>query len=406
MSPGCCAAVTLFIPGAVATVVVFASLWLGGVQAGPNESLSQLTASGPWQPKDSPIDNPWTSPSTTSAPETRIMELDFQTLSAIVGLAKYILSFTTSCNYRGNTYQCAIGIQCWMQGQRALDLCNGGFVWSCCVPWNAQASKVGLVQNISCGRTYLRHSKVVGGENAKFGQQPWQAAVVVRRLFSEKISCGGALVHESWVITAAHCVDRTSTSSIRVRLGEHSIRDTSERLPHEDYTIRRKIVNEGFNRLTFRNDIALLELSHPVIFREHILPVCLPNKGDNFAGGLATVAGWGRLKYSPPFQASSYSPSVLQTVDVMVIENEECRKWYRETGRSERIYDTMLCAGYKMGGKDSCQGDSGGPLTFKRNDRIYLIGVVSWGVKCAMPFLPGVYTRVSEFVDWVRIYVT
>ncbi|XP_077525256.1 trypsin-1-like isoform X2 [Amblyomma americanum] len=309
-------------------------------------------------------------------------------------------AFPQKCFYRGNAYSCGLGISCWIQGKRPVDLCNGGVIWSCCVPRNAEPSKAGMVKDALCGKTYLRNSKVVGGESAKFGQQPWQAAVVKRSFLSQKISCGGALVHERWVLTAAHCVDRTPASNLRVRLGEHTIRDTTERFPHEEYTVRRKIVNEGFDRRNFKNDIALLELSHPVVFREHIIPICLPQKGENFTGGFATVSGWGRLKYG-----QSYIPNVLQKVSVEVLENEKCRTWFKDKGRKEQIYDTMLCAGYQEGGRDSCQGDSGGPLTFKKDDRFYLIGLVSWGVQCALPSLPGVYTRVSEYVDWVDIYV-
>ncbi|XP_064470653.1 serine proteinase stubble-like isoform X2 [Ornithodoros turicata] len=309
-------------------------------------------------------------------------------------------AFPQKCFYRGGAYSCGFGLTCWIQGKRPVDLCNGGVVWSCCIPRDAEPSKAGMVEDALCGKTYMRNSKVVGGENAKFGQQPWQAAVVKRSFLSQKISCGGALVHERWVITAAHCVDRTPASNLRIRLGEHSIRDTSERYPHEEYTVKRKVVNEGFDRRNFKNDIALLELSHPVIFREHIIPICLPEKGENFTGDKATVSGWGRLKYG-----QSYIPNILQKVDVEVLPNEKCRQWFKDKGRREQIYDTMMCAGYKEGGRDSCQGDSGGPLTFKKNERFVLIGLVSWGVQCALPSLPGVYTRVSEYVDWVNIYV-
>ncbi|OQR75377.1 serine proteinase stubble-like [Tropilaelaps mercedesae] len=246
----------------------------------------------------------------------------------------------------------------------------------------------------------MRDAKVVGGVSAKFGHQPWQAAIVKRSFLSQKISCGGALINDKWVLTAAHCVDRTPASNLRVRLGEHNIRDTTERYPHEEYTVRRKIVNEGFDRRNFVNDIALLELAQPVIYREHIIPICLPEKGTNFTGELATVAGWGRVKYG-----QSYMPSALQKVDVQVIDNDVCKSWFKEKGRREQIFNTMLCAGYKEGGRDSCQGDSGGPLVLKKNGRAQLIGLVSWGVQCALPNLPGVYTRVSEYVDWVDIYI-
>ncbi|CAG2167310.1 unnamed protein product [Oppiella nova] len=194
---------------------------------------------------------------------------------------------------------------------------------------------------------------------------------------------------------------RTPANNLRVRLGDYNLRAHTEQLAHEEYGVRRKVVNEAYNPATYQNDIALLELNQEITFREHIIPICLPQKGQNFTGEKATATGWGRTQYG-----ISTSPGVLQKVDVEVIDSDECQKWMKSVGRRENIFPNMMCAGYKDGGRDSCQGDSGSPLSLKEEGKTTLIGLVSWGVGCARPNLPGVYTRISEFVDWIQIHTS
>lgn len=258
-------------------------------------------------------------------------------------------------------------------------------------------SRFHLDLRIECGRTYMRSSKIVGGENAKYGQVPWQAAVVKRQYFNQKISCGGALINKRWIVTAAHCVYRTPATNLRVRLGDYNLKGQTELYPHEEFTVRRKVVNENYNPATYQNDIALLELSEEVVYRQHIIPVCLPAKGDNFTGKTATVTGWGRTQYGVPT-----APGVLQKVDVQVLDRDTCQQWMKNVGRKEVIYPNMLCAGYQDGTRDSCQGDSGSPLTIKEDGVAKLIGLVSWGVGCARPQLPGVYVSTASFVGWIN----
>nr|CAI5843292.1 unnamed protein product [Callosobruchus analis] len=111
---------------------------------------------------------------------------------------------------------------------------------------------------------------------------------------------------------------------------------------------------------------------------------------------MATVTGWGRLKYGGGV------PAVLQEVQVPIMENHVCQEMFRTAGHSKVILDSFLCAGYANGQKDSCEGDSGGPLVLLRPDgRYQLAGTVSHGIKCAAPYLPGVYMRTQYFKPWI-----
>ncbi|XP_064084517.1 clotting factor G beta subunit-like [Macrobrachium nipponense] len=233
-------------------------------------------------------------------------------------------------------------------------------------------------------------TRIVGGRPADPKDWPWMAAFVQRS--GTVTYCGGTLISNLFVLTAAHCMKPFSPNEIFVRLGEYDFSNTGDNRP-SDFNVAEVRMHERYNSNTQENDIALVRLDRVVAFNEFIKPVCLPPEGRSFAGLNGFVTGWGTIFSGGP------TSNVLQEVVVPVWQQDECTTAY-----PNKIFPGMMCAGAKEGGKDSCQGDSGGPFHVQLfPDRRWLVaGIVSWGIGCARPENPGVYTEVSKYLGWIR----
>jgi len=243
-------------------------------------------------------------------------------------------------------------------------------------------------QRIQAVRSHLERAegKIVGGQPALAGEFPWAASLAFQRQDGSLFSfCGGSLIAPEWVVTAAHCKVLTSDRVILGRLvltttdgNEHSITEVIE---HPDY-----------DPDSSDSDIALLRIS-PASTQD---PIALVGPDETFSapGDDFTVAGWGLLE-----EEGSASDRLMK-VTVPILDNAVCQVNYSGTG--VQITGNMLCAGRT--GQDSCQGDSGGPgiVADSNQDIDRLTGVVSFGIGCARPGFPGVYTRVSQFLDWIE----
>ncbi|EDW79819.2 uncharacterized protein Dwil_GK17815 [Drosophila willistoni] len=249
-----------------------------------------------------------------------------------------------------------------------------------------------------CGRRMFPEPRIVGGANAAFGRWPWQISLRQWRTSTYLHKCGAALLNENWAITAAHCVDNVPPSDLLLRLGEYDLAEEEEPYAYQERRVQIVASHPQFDPRTFEYDLALLRFYEPVVFQPNIIPVCVPENDENFIGQTAFVTGWGRLYEDGPL------PSVLQEVAVPVINNTICESMYRTAGYIEHIPHIFICAGWKKGGYDSCEGDSGGPMVLQReaDKRFQLGGVISWGIGCAEANQPGVYTRISEFRDWIN----
>uniref|UniRef100_A0A2A4IYT6 Peptidase S1 domain-containing protein n=1 Tax=Heliothis virescens TaxID=7102 RepID=A0A2A4IYT6_HELVI len=242
--------------------------------------------------------------------------------------------------------------------------------------------------NCRCGERN-EASRIVGGVETAVNEFPW----VARLSLHNKFYCGGSLINDRYVLTAAHCVSSFMWFMIKVTLGEHDRCNTTHP-PVTRYVI--KMVAHNFSFSNFKDDIALLRLHRPVVITDTVKPVCLPKNDDvTYAGVNAIAAGWGTVG-----EGKNHS-CYLQEVELPILSNEACR---RANYTPTMIGDGMLCAGDpKKGMKDTCQGDSGGPLSAERSDKRHeQLGVVSWGIGCGRPGYPGVYTRVTKYLDWIR----
>ncbi|KAG7211727.1 hypothetical protein KM043_010973 [Ampulex compressa] len=243
--------------------------------------------------------------------------------------------------------------------------------------------------NCDCGHSGegISH-RIVGGIISIPHIFPWVVAVFNKGA----LHCGGTLINDRYILTAGHCVKWTDHKDLTIGLGLHDIENLDEGFISP---IDKVILHEAFESdyLHDTNDISLIRLKYPVEFNENVRPACLPYKGSDYSGQNVKVTGWGRVT------THGGASRFLRQATLKVMPFEICAN----TSFGEHLTESMLCA--YNDNKDACQGDSGGPLLYKRYDEKYeVIGVVSWGIGCAKPGMPGVYVKNTDYLNWIKYH--
>lgn len=252
--------------------------------------------------------------------------------------------------------------------------------------------------------------RIVGGRKTEPGEFPFQVRLNIRSRRGSGI-CGGVILDERHILTAAHCMTAcvsqyltTATiesTGVHATIGDHSIRSNDGEVeieiakitPHEKYDACNFYAND--------HDIALITTAQPIEYKfttdgyGSINRPCMPNNTESAVykeNDQVIVSGWGVTR-----ENSGSLSNILRYVQVPVVNITRCQETY-----GSRVTEDHICAGYQTGGRDSCQGDSGGPLVRVLESRYELVGIVSFGYGCGQPGAPGVYTRVASYIDWIK----
>lgn len=246
---------------------------------------------------------------------------------------------------------------------------------------------------------------IVGGKDAEAGEFPFMAALGWEESSGYEYYCGGTLISENFVLTAAHCTSRRGLQPAVVRLGDLNLKSSADDGNVKSIKVKNIIIHPGYAYPSHNDDIALVEMEERVpasSFNNFIRAACIWTRTTpDFDQNKAITTGWGD-------QQTTNASDKLQKVTLELYENDVCKRNYKVDGRTlpGGILDNMLCSGFLPGGRDSCQGDSGGPLLTKKSqgncEHYHIIGVTSFGKGCALRNVAGVYTRVASFIDWIE----
>lgn len=244
-----------------------------------------------------------------------------------------------------------------------------------------------------CGMipSFMRQvNRIINGEKAK-GPIPWQ----VFWSYPSTPRCGGTILDRKTILSAAHCIDESfQPYEIKVMAGGIDRSNQEQEVKVQGILYNQKM---PYSPETLDNDIILMKLKDPLEFNFFVQPACLPKENEDPPPKTrCLVSGWGTVSQRNPRYAED-----LQWADVYISNQNRCKKVYSSLKLSHQITSNMICADNNKG-KDACQGDSGGPLICGQDGIPVLTGIVSFGEGCATELYPGVYTRVSKYLSWIK----
>jgi len=249
---------------------------------------------------------------------------------------------------------------------------------------------------------WARNANIINGNVVNPpGKYPWQASLQQGHSGARHI-CGGSVLDNRWILTAAHCVENKRARDLSIVVGMHDQR--GQQGQPKRYNIQQIVSHDRYNQGqgVMPNDIALIQVSRDIQMNQYVQPIAIDKDGEFDGSSTCVISGWGNTKTGGRWDNSGSRPAqVLQEASTRLLSPQECKANREVPGGADSIYPGIICV--FTGRSGGCQGDSGGPLHCKNgNGQFKLVGATSWGLQTCAINSPTMYTRVSAFASWIN----